>query len=173
MYHKFSGFLSNIIRFKKPIAEENDVIINASLLSCPVCYNVYSDAPLVLPCGHTFCTDCLKQINERNTNEIGASCPICRKSFIRGKSYPKNYLVESILQSVSLVTDQDHGLTDRLKANGLKFANIRCQRQVEALSKDKSELQKQLREKETTLNTMWCCLISLGVLSLGLLFSFV
>lgn len=45
--------------------------------SCSICYNNYSDllVPRLLPCGHTFCTSCLRGIFSGDAIE----CPSCRK----------------------------------------------------------------------------------------------
>ena len=40
-----------------------------SIFECGVCFKYYNfneKKPLSLPCGHTFCLDCLKQINKQS-----------------------------------------------------------------------------------------------------------
>ncbi|KAK3874308.1 hypothetical protein Pcinc_020748 [Petrolisthes cinctipes] len=53
---------------------------------CKLCDNVYnpgSKAPLSLPCGHSFCRECLRSHEEA----IGSlRCPTCRKPNVGGKS---------------------------------------------------------------------------------------
>lgn len=49
---------------------------------CTICYEEYSDIPMriprLLPCGHTFCTDCVKGfIGQKGPNLI--ACPTCNK----------------------------------------------------------------------------------------------
>ncbi|CAD5215833.1 unnamed protein product [Bursaphelenchus xylophilus] len=153
----------------KPIEEENEVMIDASLLSCPVCYNVFSDAPLVLPCGHTFCSDCFKQINRKRG--VDGSCPICRKPFIKGKIYPKNYMVESILHSMCLVNEKTEEVEEKSTKNSLAFAVARLQKQNEMLTKEKFELRKAMAEQEKLIRWLWCLLVGVTVLFTAALMS--
>ena len=46
-------------------------------LSCPVCLEVFSTEPKILPCCHTYCLKCLEKIQQKNGEVI---CPQCRKS---------------------------------------------------------------------------------------------
>ena len=55
---------------------------NNNPLSCDICYlrfNKESRRPLVLTCGHTFCTSCLDKIKE--TKKISYLCPSCKCSY--------------------------------------------------------------------------------------------
>ncbi|KJH42685.1 zinc finger, C3HC4 type [Dictyocaulus viviparus] len=50
---------------KYPVAHiegAESVMIDSSVLCCPVCYNVFASAPSILQCGHTFCVKCLRNI---------------------------------------------------------------------------------------------------------------
>uniref|UniRef100_A0AAV2MAJ1 Uncharacterized protein n=1 Tax=Knipowitschia caucasica TaxID=637954 RepID=A0AAV2MAJ1_KNICA len=44
-------------------------------LSCPVCKDIFKD-PLLLPCTHSFCRDCLHRSCKTNK-----TCPVCRQDF--------------------------------------------------------------------------------------------
>lgn len=47
------------------------------LLQCPVCLEIFEN-PISIPCGHTFCNDCLSSVE----NHSGSStCPVCRDDF--------------------------------------------------------------------------------------------
>ncbi len=65
-------------------------------LSCPVCYNVFHLCPLVLPCGHTFCENCLRKLAP-NTNWM--TCPICRKLSLLAR-VTNNFIIQDILECV-------------------------------------------------------------------------
>jgi hypothetical protein len=62
-------------------AEINDV----ELIQCSICYEQYYDSlqrlPRVLPCGHTFCTDCLKSILGRVAADT-IECPNCKRGHL-------------------------------------------------------------------------------------------
>jgi primosomal protein N' len=46
-------------------------------LSCPICSEYYREA-ITVPCGHTFCRECLiKSTREKPV------CPVCRSIFLR------------------------------------------------------------------------------------------
>uniref|UniRef100_A0A3Q3X4T0 Uncharacterized protein n=1 Tax=Mola mola TaxID=94237 RepID=A0A3Q3X4T0_MOLML len=47
-------------------------------LTCPVCLSIFED-PVVLPCSHSFCRECLKQ----SLCPV-KTCPLCRKLFEEG-----------------------------------------------------------------------------------------
>lgn len=47
-------------------------------LTCPVCLSIFED-PVVLPCSHSFCRECLKQ-----SLRPVKMCPLCRKPFEEG-----------------------------------------------------------------------------------------
>ncbi|XP_067825513.1 RING finger protein 223-like [Heptranchias perlo] len=52
-----------------------------SISECPVCYLVYDNAsktPLLLPCGHTFCLECLARICIFMKQDETFPCPLCR-----------------------------------------------------------------------------------------------
>lgn len=70
---------------------------------CPLCCNSYSTKgtlePKVLPCGHTFCANCIQEIKPapKKRGESG-KCPNCNKSF---DTYTTNYTVISLMDSLS------------------------------------------------------------------------
>ncbi|KAL9976137.1 hypothetical protein ACROYT_G013392 [Oculina patagonica] len=50
-------------------AEEN--------FTCPVCLEIL-ESPILIPCGHTFCNDCLDSCENISGS---ATCPVCRSGF--------------------------------------------------------------------------------------------
>ena len=67
------------------------------LAECPVCRQVFTD-PRVLPCGHTFCLQCIDAWrNAKRTTMKKMPCPLCRKMFLLPKSgvggLPTNFFV--------------------------------------------------------------------------------
>ncbi len=48
--------------------------------------------PRCLPCGHSFCTECISSI-QRTTASPESICPMCRQRFPTRKSFPKNYSI--------------------------------------------------------------------------------
>ncbi len=71
-----------------PQQQKNDEVMKDEAIDdqdgviCTICYEEYSDSPIrtprLLPCGHTFCTDCVKSFNgQKGPNMI--VCPACSK----------------------------------------------------------------------------------------------
>ncbi len=75
-------------------------------LFCPLCkeeYNNRDKAPRLFPnCGHTFCTDCIKDIIERGNEGIycpedGIKCEFYKKS-MGFHSFPYNFALKGLLE---------------------------------------------------------------------------
>ena len=66
-----------------------------SLLECSECLQVFQD-PRNLPCGHTFCLQCIKKANNR-------LCSLCKREWslpANGlQALPKNFIVENWIRS--------------------------------------------------------------------------
>lgn len=59
-----------------------------SPFECPICLNTFGgteNKPLIIPCGHTLCDECIELEDET------IECPMCRQSFTDIKSLPTNY----------------------------------------------------------------------------------
>ena len=63
-------------------------------LSCPICCETMT-APLVTPCGHTFCHGCVMQWVARKK-----TCPLCNAG-ITASTLTKNHVVDNIIVTVS------------------------------------------------------------------------
>lgn len=94
--------------------------MDESLLTCPVCLDLFQD-PVNLPCAHTYCRPCLKDLynkkypdGKKNQNNQAESqkkkphtldCPECRQTAVLDDkgidSLPKNYLIASIVLNFS------------------------------------------------------------------------
>ena len=81
-----------------------------SLLECGFCLGVYQD-PRILPCGHTFCLQCLqKQYENRpkiDRNET--TCGLCRVSWAAPEqgvgSLPRNFIAQNFFLLFPLLHD--------------------------------------------------------------------
>lgn len=63
--------------------------------SCPICLEVLEN-PIAIPCGHTFCKDCLYS----SENISGSStCPVCRTSFNARQKIRATDIEQQIFQS--------------------------------------------------------------------------
>jgi hypothetical protein len=92
--------------------------INGSHIECSSCLNVFVD-PRILPCGHTFCLQCIKgQINANNASSF--TCALCRQAWAAPDgvvdNLPKNYSLAAVTSEAQreeekLVSDSLRGLT--------------------------------------------------------------
>src|SRR6218665_2051875 len=73
------------------------------ITECPICMNAFTD-PRILPCIHTFCSECLKLISEAEKKKPGDKmlCPLCRKEFMIPEDgmhgVQKNFLMGNLLE---------------------------------------------------------------------------
>jgi len=71
----------------------------ADLLECSICLEQLNESNKVLPCQHTFCTQCLKDIFKKKSELI---CPECRKPVdVSIDSLPPNILANRILEGMN------------------------------------------------------------------------
>ena len=71
-----------------------------SLLECSVCLELLNERHKVLPCQHTFCTQCLEDISWRNKGEL--RCPECRTLvLVPISNLPSNIILNRILGNLS------------------------------------------------------------------------
>jgi hypothetical protein len=58
----------------------NYATVNRVNLECSLCLNVFVD-PRILPCGHTFCLQCIVRQNTCSSSETCFSCAMCRQVY--------------------------------------------------------------------------------------------
>ena len=81
------------------------------IIQCAICHDNLSD-PRVLPCSHTFCLQCMKDVASHNNSQF--VCPLRDGAVIAGAridSLPINVVVRNLVELVSKST----GKTDALE----------------------------------------------------------
>ena len=79
--------------FKK---EMSKFVISSCHIECDLCLDVFTD-PRILPCGHTFCFQCLCKVDAASDDRI---CIVCRTPWSEPKEgllkLPKNYTIAAV-----------------------------------------------------------------------------
>ncbi|XP_041067144.1 E3 ubiquitin/ISG15 ligase TRIM25-like [Carcharodon carcharias] len=70
-------------------------------LTCAVCLHIYRD-PVILPCQHSFCLECINNVWAGSILSVEVSCPQCRRKFSPRPSLDKNFTLGSIVEKYNL-----------------------------------------------------------------------
>ncbi|KAM9805288.1 nuclear factor 7, brain-like [Syngnathus typhle] len=70
-----------------------------SSLECPACLEIFKD-PVMLPCTHSMCKDCLQKCPEQKGSY---SCPVCRTEF-HSMDFPMNLSLRNVCEAFSLAS---------------------------------------------------------------------
>jgi ribosomal protein S27E len=77
--------------------------INVKHIKCKLCLSVFVD-PRILPCGHTFCLQCLATQVADCLNQTSFACSLCRQVYVLPKggvdNLPKNYSLAAVTSEV-------------------------------------------------------------------------
>ena len=109
-------------------------------LKCSICQEIFS-VPRMLPCGHTFCNDCIEALKNKGDENI-LTCIECNKDHSLLNDFPVNFLVSKMIQmkpneviqsksvfelkkSLSLLTDRIESLQSNLD-NGTLAIHEHC-----------------------------------------------
>lgn len=101
-------------------------------LTCPVCQGIFRD-PVLLPCTHTFCRECLTR-----SLQFNKKCPVCREVFEEGQAIANRALsgaCEMFLKQANLRSNQKRPSEDTCNIH-LKPLELYCEKDEEPVCVD-------------------------------------
>ncbi|XP_072231988.1 tripartite motif-containing protein 16-like [Leuresthes tenuis] len=73
--------------------------LDSEQFSCSICLDLLKD-PVTIPCGHSYCKNCIKCYWDREEKKGIHSCPQCRKTFAPRPALEKNIMLAELVEEL-------------------------------------------------------------------------